>query len=151
MIGVLRLRAFACVQPDDLPPAVFKVVVDLPRKNPLVDHAVCPGDVIMVANHDMNGNLEFGEGVANPGQLQRHSLIGQITPEQTELGLGRTLFHLSDDLFEPRPAGRLTEVQIVYGDEGELLLRGSRAQETTWPKTKREQSGRAQPEHLATC
>ena len=149
--SVLRLRAFACVQPNDLPPAVFEVVVDLLGKNPLVGQTVAPGNVIMVANHDMNGDLEFGEGVANPGQLRRRSLIGQIASEQTELGLGRTLFHLNDDLFEPRAAGRLTKVQVVYCDEGELLIRSFRAQKTAWPKTKREQSGRAQPEHLATC
>ena len=42
------------------------------------------------------------------------------------------------------------EMQIVDSEEGELFIRSLCADKRAGPKAKCEQSGRAQPEHLAT-
>jgi hypothetical protein len=67
--------------------------------------------------------------------LRGRAAVGLVATEQAKLSGRRARFHLTHDLIEPGTASWFESVQVVYGDEREIIGSGSvPTTESTGPK-----------------
>ena len=92
----------------------------------------------MIAHNGVTRNAERGEGILDQGQLRGRAVLGKVAAEKAKLCGRRARFHLAHHIIEPRAARVFQGVQVVYGDECEIVVRRSVcAAQTARPKTER--------------
>ena len=151
-LRILITRSVARIQTDELPAAVFEMVIQASRKGLVPGGTVGVGNVIVVPYHSVKGHAQRAQRVTHLPKFRLGAMFRQITDHQAEFRFAGLRADAGGNPLEPGRASRTLKVRVVDDREAECAG-GARARPTgaSRPNSQREHRTRAQAKPLSTC